>query len=194
MTDIYKIQEITKVSLKTLRKIEKHGFLKVTKTGNPTLEAIRANLKKGNRVTALQQLHLLKNDDWRKSLSAWEIELDELLANLGDVAEHSAPWQGVASQIDLASKKDPHAIQRIADWMKSVISFDPGFDNGAAHDHAYMAVRLAYNVPEHAMEHISEKLTSCFWQCRRHEFLHRRWRINDKGQTEYFRPKKEFDL
>lgn len=190
MTDIHKIAEITGLSVRTLKRLDKHGFLKVTKSADPIADAIRLNLKKGNRLTALQQYHLLKNPKLRDTLDQWDYEIDEVLRALGDALDNGAPWL-ISSAIDLASRKDKPAIEKIALWLVGMIQSDAGFDDGATHDHAYLAVRLIANVPEHQLETLAGKITACMWQCRNHEAMREFWRVDDDGRTLYFRPTKK---
>ena len=163
VTDILKISEITGLSLRTLKRLDKHGFLKVTKSEDPIADSIRLNLKKGNRLTALQQLHLLRNPAARDTLGQWSEEIRATLRDLGDALNSGAPWT-VSSRIDLAARRDKNAIEKVTSWLVDFIRCDPGFDNGVTHDHAYLAVRLLANVPEHQLELLARKVTSCLRQ------------------------------
>lgn len=189
MTDIYKISEITGLSIRTLNRLDKYGFLRVTKSADPIADAIRVNLKKGNRLTALQQFHLLKNPKSRETLEQWDFEISAALDALGDALSDGAPWS-VSSSIELAARKDKVAIDKIAQWLAGLIQTDTGFDDGAKRDHAYLAVRLLANVPEHHLEALAGKLTACMWQCRNHETMRQFWEVID-GHTLYFRPGKK---
>jgi len=187
MTDIYKIAEITGMSLRTCRTFEKHGFLNVTKSASPILDSIRDNLRRGNALTALQQLYLLKEPGSLTGLTQWEQQIDATLDRLGDALGEGAPWD-VSNQIELVAKRDPDATNKVAGWLRDYILFSDSFDNGKAHDHAFVAARLLANVPDHSLADLAKKAQACLWQCRR--MLPDYWRLNDKGQTEYFRPKK----
>lgn len=189
MTDIHKIAEITGLSVRALRRLDKHGFLKVTKSTDPVADAIRANLKKGNRLTALQQYHLLKNPKLRETLDQWDYEIDQILREQGDALDNGAPWS-ISSAIDLASRKDKSAVEKIARWLAEFIQRDSGFDNCVARDHAYLAVRLLANIPEHQLDFLAGKIPACIWQCRNHEIMREFWRVED-GRTIYFRPVKK---
>jgi len=189
MTDIYKIAQLSGLSLRTLKKLDKLGFLKATKASDPIADAIRLNMQKGNGLSALQQFHLLKYPKVRQSLTQWEFEISETLDKLGDALASGAPWQ-VSSAIELAARKDAAAVTKLVNWLCSFIMCDHGFDNRAKHDHAYLAVRLLANVPDHQIDGLSRKVTAAVWQCRAHPDFQPFWFIED-GKTVYQRPEKK---
>lgn len=197
MSTIYEISQALDISLRTLRKLDKAGFLKATQSADPISDAARANLKKGNKLTALQQLHLLRNPAARDSLSQYEFEIDAQLDRLGEALTDAAPWD-ISSAIELAARREPGAIDKISNWLFSFIQVSEYFDKGATHDHAFIAVRLLAEVPEHSLVDLSKKVQACLWQCRRGAQLSNCWKLNDKGQIVYFRANKKalanFDL
>lgn len=188
MPTIYEISTQLDISLRTLRKLDKAGYLKATKSADPITDSARNNLKKGNRLTALQQLHLLRNPEARESLTQWEYDIDATLEALGNVDADSAPWD-VSSAIELAARRDVDAINKIADWLYNLILCSDSFDKGAQKDHAFITVRLLANVPSHSLVDLSKRAQACLWQVRRARPDY--WQLNDKGQTVYFRPKKK---
>jgi hypothetical protein len=196
MPTIYEISQASGLSLRTLRKLEKLGALNVTKSSDPITDAARENLKKGNKLTALQQLHLLRNPAARDTLQQWDLEIDVILNRLGDVIGEAIPWT-ISNAIELAARREPAAIEKISGAILNLINLSDAFDKGRAQDHAFIAVRLLADVPAHSLESLAKRLQSCLWQCRR-SALSDCWRLNDKGQTEYFRPMKKvlanFDL
>lgn len=197
MPTIYEISTQLDISLRTLRKLDKAGYLKATKSADPITDSARDNLKKGNRLTALQQLHLLRNAEARESLTQWEYDIDATLEALGNVDADSAPWD-VSSAIELAARREPGAIDKISNWLFNLIQVSESFDKGAMHHHAFIAVRLLAEIPEHSLVDLSKKAQACLWQCRRSAKLSECWKLNDKGETVYFRPNKKalanFDL
>jgi hypothetical protein len=188
MSTIFEISTQLDISLRTLRKLEKAGYLKATKSADPISDAARDNLKKGNRLTALQQLHLLRNPEARESLTQWEYDIDATLEALGNVDADSAPWD-VSSAIELAARRDVDAINKISNWLISFIQVSEYFDKDKTRDHAFIAVRLLANVPSHSLEDLAKRAQACLWQVRRARPDY--WQLNDKGQTVYFRPKKK---
>lgn len=195
MSTIYDISKQLDISLRTLRKIDKAGYLKASKSIDPITDSARDNLKKGNRLTALQQLHLLRNPGARETLTQWEYDIDATLEALGDAIGEGAPWD-VSSAIELAARREPGSVDKIADWLSNLILFSDSFDKGAEKDHAFIAVRLLANVPDHSLEILAKKTQACLWNVRRARPDY--WKLNDKGQTVYFRPNKKalasFDL
>lgn len=183
MTDIHKISELTGLSVRTLRKVEKAGFLKVTKSADPITDAARGNLRKGNRLTVLQQLHLARDKDARASLAPFEYGISATLGKLGDFENEAAPWT-LAAKISLAARKDKDAIAEIAVWISGLLT---SWTSGAV-DHAYIGVRLLANVPEHHLAAVSDQLRGAMWEARKHPALAGAWRVNENGVTEYFRP------
>jgi hypothetical protein len=197
MSTIFEISTQLDISLRTLRKLEKAGYLKATKSADPISDAARANLKKGNRLTALQQLHLLRNPGARESLSQYEFEIDAQLEKLGEAIAEAAPWD-ISSAIELAARREQGAIDKISNWLYNLIQVSESFDKGAMHNHAFIAVRLLAEIPEHSLVDLSKKAQACLWQCRRSAKLSDCWKLTDKGETVYFRPNKKalanFDL
>lgn len=194
MTDIHTISEITGLSLRTLRVIDKHGFLKVTRSSDPLLDATRANLKKGNRLTVLQRLNLLTSPAARASLDRWQHEINDTLRALGEfVTDEAAPWQ-LSSKIDLAARRDPDAVAAIAAWLREFIDRSPYFDDGKERDYYFLGVRLLADVPEHQLENCAKQLRPCMWQCRASGELEGYSRLEKSGSTIYFRPKAKIPL
>lgn len=195
MPTIYEISNETGLSLRTLRTLEKKGYLKASKSADPIGDAARDNLKKGNRLTALQQLHLLRDPGARDRLEKWSFEIDAQLDHLGDALADAAPWD-IASAIELAARREQGAIDKISNWLLSFIQVSEYFDKDKTRDHAFIAVRLLANVPEHSLVDLSKKVQACLWQVRRaHPEI---WTLAPDGRTVYFRPRKKavakFDL
>lgn len=190
MPTIYEISTQLDISLRTLRKLDKAGYLKATKSADPITDSARNNLKKGNRLTALQQLHLLRNPEARESLTQWEFEVDEQLDRLGQALSEAIPWE-ISSLIELAARREPGAVAKVSQAIYGLIQVSDAFDNGAQKDHAFIAVRLLADVPEHSLVSLSKKAQACLWQCRRSPILSDCWKLNDQGKTVYFRPKKK---
>lgn len=195
MATIYEISTQLDISLRTLRKLDKAGYLKATKSADPITDSARDNLKKGNRLTALQQLHLLRNPEARESLTQWEYDIDATLEALGNVDADSAPWD-VSSAIELAARREQGAIDKISNWLISFIQVSEYFDKDKTRDHAFIAVRLLAEIPEHSLVDLSKKAQACLWQVRRaHPDI---WTLAPDGRTVYFRPRKKavakFDL
>ena len=61
MPDIYHIHNQTGVSIRTLKKLEKTGFLKASICENPVLSKIDSTLRKGNRISAIDLAYLVEN-------------------------------------------------------------------------------------------------------------------------------------
>lgn len=187
MTDINKISEITGLSVRTLRKIDKAGFLKVTKSSDPVTDAARGNLRKGNRLTVLQQLHLARDKDARAALSPFEYGISATIEKLGDFEADAAPWT-LSAKITLAARKDKDAITEIAVWIYGLLTRTYRTLSSGAVDHAFIGVRLLANVPDHHLAAISDQLRGAMWEARKHPALAGAWRVNENGVTEYFRP------
>lgn len=189
MPTIYELAKASGLSLRTLRKLEKLGALNASKSSDPITDAARENLKKGNKLTALQQLHLLRNPSARDTLQQWDLEIDAILKRLGDAIGEAIPWN-ISNAIELAARREPAAIEKISEAILNLIQFSDAFDKGRTQDHAFIAVRLLADVPAHSLESLAKRVQACLWQCRRSALVDA-WRLNDRGQTEYFRPVKK---
>jgi hypothetical protein len=190
MPTIYEIAKASGLSLRTLRKLEKIGALNATKSSDPITDAARENLKKGNKLTALQQLHLLRNPAARDTLQQWDLEIDAILKRLGDAISEAIPWS-VSNAIELCARREPEAIDKIASAIRNLIQLSDAFDKGQSQDHAFIAVRLLAGVPDHSLDSLAKRAQACLWNCRRSPILSDCWRLNERGQTEYFRPTKK---
>lgn len=197
MPTIYEISAQLDISLRTLRKLDKKGYLKAAKSADPITDSARENLRKGNNLTALQQLHFLRDPAARDSLAQYQFEIDAQMDKLGDALADAAPWD-ISSAIELAARREQGAIDKISNWLFSFIRVSEHFDKGATQDHAFIVVRLLANVPDHSLESLAKRAQACMWQCRRGSNLSECWKLSDKGQTLYFRPNKKavakFDL
>jgi hypothetical protein len=190
MATIFEISERSGLSVRTLNKLDKLGYLNATKSAEPITDAARANLKKGNKLTALQQLYLLRNDKARASLNQWQFEIDAQLDKLGDAIAEAVPWS-ISNAIELAARREAQAVDKIAQALFGFIQLSEHFDRGKIQDHAFIAVRLLADVPEHSLVNLSKKVQACLWQCRRSATLSDCWRLNEKGETVYFRANKK---
>lgn len=191
--DIYDISEKTGVAVRTLRKIDKCGYLKVIKSKNPIIDQMKENLRKGNRLTAIQQLHLVQNPKDVKLLARWEFEATEILAKLGNVSQEAMPWQ-IAHNADLAASKNKEAADKLAHWFCNFIDGNPAFANGASCDHAYLVVRMLFDVPEHHLEHLAKIAQRAMWNCRGTKRMAGYYHTDSKRRTRYHRPTKMLDL
>lgn len=190
MADIKHLSKVVGLSVRTLRRIDKAGYLKVSASADLIAEAIGEKLRRHQPLTALQQLHLLKSPVAVKALDEWEPEIAAILAAQGDAIAEAAPW-AISSQIDLVAKKKRDAIETVALWLRDHLTTSPALDDGQTCDHAYLAVRLLANVPDHSLALLARKINVCMFHCRKHEALQGFWKVSDK-KTLYFR--KSFDL
>ena len=138
MTTLSQMSEKSGLSLRWLKKLDKLGYLNATDSPTPMIDGIRANFKKGNRLTALQQLELWRNQQWiEKYFQQWEYDIQSVLSALGDVSENAAPWS-ISNGIELAARQEPDAVQKIAAWLQSTLAT---MDCSEC-DHAYIVTRL----------------------------------------------------
>lgn len=195
MMDINALSETSGVSVRTLRKLDKLGVLKVSADKNPILTSAKANLKKGNALTALQQWYLLRHPKEADALEKYSYQIDDMLQDLGPVTDEAAPWQTVGSRIELAAQRDVKAIEDVTTWIAELIDTAPAFNRGKTCFHAYIAVRMLDNIPVASRDYLAGKINACMWQCRQHERLAGYWKLDEKNRTVYFRPaKKTLDL
>lgn len=169
MSTIDEIHVETGVAMRTLRRLEKAGYLRLTHAHNPTLAKIRVGLKRGNPLSAYQQFHLLKHPEDYATIMAQYPAVRDTLAALGNVEATAAPWNGVSAQIDIAARNNnPEATAAIADYLLDLFST---LAPGVSVNHAYIAVRLLWNVPAAHLDSIAPKLIGALWRTRLDERL-----------------------
>lgn len=191
--DIYETHIKSGVSLKKLKDLEKLGVLNVQRSKNPLIDKMKMNLNKGNRLSAEQQLHLLKNPNDAKLLLRWEYEVSACLKALGDVEKEKMPWP-IAAKIDLAAAKHNDAVQYLAEWLCNFIDENPAFANGASRDYAYLAVRIFADVPDLHLKLIISRAFAAIWNCRKTKRMTGYWHLDTKRRVRYHRPAKYHNL
>lgn len=134
------------VSLASLRKLEKLGWLKFAEVSADPLkaeaEALRFHLSRNQALTVAQCLALLERPDLLDELPPkYGERAAAQLATLGH-AQSEAPGSRVTAYIGDAARGDVDAAQQLAGWLIGALP---------AHDvpHAWVAVRLALGVPPH---------------------------------------------
>lgn len=192
--DVYELSDKSGVSIRTLRKIEKFGVLNLQKSKNPVIDKIKKNLKHGNRLTAEQQFHLVKNPKDAKLLLRWEDEVQDCLNGLGDVMREKMPWE-ISANAAFAASKDMAAADRLAKWFCNFIDRNPAFADGRSHDHAYMVVRMLADIPDNLLHLTAPVVAQAMWNTRRTKRMAGYWHIDPKTRrTRYHRPTGSFDL
>lgn len=192
--DIYELSNKSNVSIRTLRKIEKFGVLNIQKSKNPIIDEMKKNLNHGNRLTAVQQLHLVKNPKDAKLLLRWEDEVQVYLDALGDVMREKMPWD-ISANAAFAASRDMEAADNLAQWFCNFIDRNPAFANGANRNHAYLAVRMLADIPDHLLHLTAPVVSQAMWNCRRTKRMAGYWHIDPKTRrTLYHRPAGVLDL
>lgn len=191
--DIDGIAEKSGLSVGWLKKLDKLGYLIVDRPKNPIVDKIKNNLRKGNRLTAEQLLHLAKCPDDINLLHRWEYEVQGCLNTLGDPMQEKMPWM-LAHNADLSASRDKEAAEKLARWFRDFIDGHPQFENGASCDYAHLVVRMLADVPEHQLEYIVKIARAAMWNCRRGQRMAGYYHTDAKGRLRFHRPAKAFDL
>lgn len=185
MADIYQIRAETRVALKTLRTLEKAGYLVVDKSKDPMRDTILRSLTKQNPLSVPQLLHLYRNPALVDKL-----DLEEVVDRLGNVDADAAPWTPIGIKIDVAASRNADAIAAIATWLRDLLETLPA---GKEVGYSWIAVRLLANVPDNHLALMLLKLRPCMWNVRASDILAGYSRIAENRSAKYFR-KIELDL
>lgn len=183
MPDIYTIHNRSKVSLRTLRKLEGMGYLKVDKQANPDLARVQANLRKGNPLTVEQLVLLQRNPDWLRQLGEYEDYARDRIDELGDTLEEAMPWK-ISSRLLDAAAKDAEAIEMCARWLCQHIDTSPAYAH-PGRPYAYVAVRMLADVPDNLLRVNIPIINGAITQIRKHPAMLGRSYLNDQRRT-YF--------
>lgn len=184
MADIYHIHELSKVSLRTLRKLERLGFLKNAESENPLASKINYNLRKGNALSVVELAALLQDDELWFYLGDYVDRAKTQVAALGKVDPDKVP-SGMASTIELAARDDPQGVAPLVDWMKATIP------EAGDVSHHFLAVRLLLGVPETQRDMVAGWIPRAFLNCRKFEAFAGWWKVTGKPGarlTIYYQP------
>lgn len=179
MADIFTIKQKSGVAMRSLRKLDKLGYLHVDKNKDKVAETINATLSNRNRLNTLQLLHLYRNPKIAEKLDL-EYDVDKL----GNVEDEAAPWVPVGVRIATAAGRSPEAIETVAEYCKSVLDRLPA---GVEVEHAYLGVRLLYNAAPEFLDEVSTKLRGAMWKVRASDILAGYSKLTEKGSARYFR-------
>jgi hypothetical protein len=183
MATLEKIAADSGLSLRSIRKLHKLGYLLTTSVRDPFAETLASSLAKHNRLTTFQLLQLYK----RPELAEKHDCTAEVRA-LGDVAGEAAPWIPVGMRIEMSASRDPVAIAGLAEWIKSFLDAKPA---GYTCDHAALGCRLLYNCPDAHLVRVAGKFRTAMWNVRGQ--LGGRMTIDAKNRTIYH-ARKPLDL
>lgn len=187
--NIYEIHEKSNVSLRTLRKLEKLGFLKVGRTeGDETLLKLTLNLRKGNPLTPRELLGLYKNPGWLESLGKHAAAGDAWLEMLGDAKRDACPWS-IAAEIPGAAAGEADAIAALAKWLSQHIETSSAYEEPRVY--AYVAVRLLYNIPDNLLKMNFPVLGAAMLKIRKHPAMIGKSFVDDDRRTKF---RKALDL
>ena len=107
-----------------------------------------------------------------------------MLSNLGNVSAEAAAWVPIGVSVSLAAFKSDYGITNIVNWLRPLLN---DFPAGKCCHHAYIAVRLLWNVPEEHFDHVQSKMVSGLRQCRRRGPLEGYFSTDKNGRTIYHR-------
>lgn len=187
--NIYEIAEKSGVSLRSVRKLEKLGVLKVGAV-DPMIDKIVYMLGKSQQLPVDALAALVEAPDMMQELGRYSGEAEFQVSSLGKVERDKAPGD-VAAEIDSAAKGDDAAIAKIADWLKTVIPTD------CAVGHHFVAVRLLLGAPLSVRKHSYSRLARALLNVRRHPGFAGWSSYTQEGRhklSQYHRPAENFDL
>ena len=188
--NIFEIAEKFKISIHTLRKLEKAGLL-LTDYGESEHGArIRFQFAKGQSLTVAQQIEILEDPSILRELGPYRIKAEEEIASLGEVRGEAAPLEVAAHITDAADRRDKDSIGVLIDWMKTVIPAEPI-------THHWLAVRLLMGLQANMRNYDVPRIQRALLNCRNSADFKGWWRVEknkSRTQTLYQRPEVRFDL
>ena len=191
MPDIYHIHNQTGVSIRTLKKLEKTGFLKASICENPVLSKIDSTLRKGNRISAIDLAYLVENPGLIFDLGRNFSKADEQLRELGDPLA-DVPNATIASTIDFAASGRPESVEKLLSWIKGVIPSD------RVVPYTYVAVRAFLSDGPHIRKFMAGRLPKAILNVREHPDFAAWYTLRPtkygRNATFYHVPKMRFDL
>jgi hypothetical protein len=165
--NIFEISEKHKISVKKLRAMDKDNLLRHD-ASTTALDEIRSTLKTGNRLNVGQLVYLVENPGGLLELGKYASKAEAQLAELDNPAGQVAPREVAALILD-AFEKQPAAIAKLVEWLKTVIPAHPV-------GHAYLATRLLLGVQENMRRHDTPRLQRAMMNCRDHPAFDGWWR------------------
>jgi hypothetical protein len=188
MATVQEISRKTGVGLSTLRKLHKAGYLKAEKESEAAL-ALVSFLARGNPLSVGQLAALLRDPTLSYDLGRYAEASRLQVAALGAV-EATAAGREITAHLFDAADKQPAAVAVVADWMRNAIPAHPV-------KHAWLALRLVWNLPESLQAGGLERVSLAMLNARHSGRLAGYWEIrNEAGrpQTFYQKPKLSLDL
>ena len=186
--DIYKAANVTGVDLKTLGKLHKAGLLNVEGgPADPVYVKALANLRKANPLTVEQLLYFLRNPAWLPTLGDHEMKARAQLIALGDPEADAMPAELAEEICEMATGKAKH-IDRGATWLTHLIDTCPDFEDGREQRHAFVAIRMLYNLPDRSLPYNVPEVAKALFHCRRNPRCKGYHRTDENGHTQYRRP------
>ena len=159
--DLYEISVKSSLPIRTLKRLQKLGCLKVGQSSNPLAAQIRFGLSRHNPLSVAHLIALLEDED--------EILLDALgnhivaaadqIAKLGDWRNDIAPPE-IAMTIDSAAIKDEIATRNLIAWIQATLPAQGEVS------HAWLAVRIAMGAKPHFRGIILNRINLALLNCR----------------------------
>lgn len=187
--DIHEIHTASGVGVRTLRKLEKMGVLRVTKaSGHAELSKIQAALRRGNPLTAYQLMTLYRTPGMISDVGDAKAQMraETLVEALGDIKREACPFV-ISANIPGAAAKEPDALAELASWIARHIDAHAD-DYGRGKPYAYLAARLLYEIPENLIGQNYPVLPQALLQIRKHKLMIGYSFTNDEGKTIYRLP------
>lgn len=185
--NIFEIAEKGKVSLSTLRRLEKLGALR-TDGISGEFDEIRAGLMKGNEPSAMHLVTLIENRAGLLELGKYAETATRALAAVGEAQSQAAPRE-VGASILAAAKDEPEAVDALEAWLKQTLA------HGRLVSHAYIATRLLLGIPASLRKAESVRIPRALLNVRKRASFANYWH-SEKGtsRNRTFYQKKGFDL
>lgn len=159
MANIYEIYNKSDVSLRTLKKLDRLGFLKSDEIENPEIAKMICALQKGNRLSVAHRVMLIDEPPLLFKLGKYARHAKEQLDELGD-AKGEAAKPAISFVIDQASRDQLNEVAALGKWMKRIIPADQEVS------HHYVAVRALLGVSPDSRNHIAGQINRAFLNVR----------------------------
>lgn len=183
--NIFDFCERFHISQRKAREMMKAGVLRLDENTSDELTSIRAYLRSGQNLSAVQLVYLLENPGELLMLGKYVDKASLLLSTLGDAKGEAAPRMTAALITDV-SGGDADAVSALVAWLKEVIPANRRVQ------HSYIAVRLLLGLDASARKYDAPRIPRALLYCRRDPSFAGWWRVergSSRNVTYYQRPK-----
>lgn len=186
MLTIEQFSNMHKIPVRHLKRLKSLEVLSIQFAPSKFSDAISQNLSKGNALSSLQLVRLIRDPSEFKKLSKAHQKIARAqIAMLGDVEGEALNLDDIETVITQAALGDADALQAIAQWLIGVIP-----EKGC--DYTYIAVRALIWPLAEFLDDLPVRFSKVVQKAKRQGYLD--GYFSDAERKTIFHRKKGFDL